>query len=57
MNIEMKTLTKSELMHTNGGGIGGLLWDIACFAVSPALGFLNLGIKAGYREAQAEAKQ
>lgn len=57
MNIEMKTLTKSELMHTNGGGVGGLLWDLACFAVSPALGFLNLGIKAGYREAQAEAKQ
>ena len=49
-----KKINKKELMDIDGGSIRGLIWDAACFIVSPAFGLFNLGVKHGYRMAAKE---
>jgi hypothetical protein len=56
LSTDFQLMTESEAMNCNGGSrFWEIVVDVATFAVSPALGVLNLGIKEGYREAAAEA--
>ncbi len=54
METRIKELNKVDLSAILGGRIRGLVYDAACFLVSPAFGLFNLGVKAGYREAANE---